>query len=274
MIDLHSHILPMVDDGASSISETVAILEKFARLGYSRIVATPHWAAGMPDVPATVIDEVATLGERIGIHLSVARECRIHPNLLTHIDRSPNLRVDGGNVVLVELPWGPVPTFTTGVFHALQRAGYRPVLVHPERHANLWEKDSPLDQLIDAGVPLQVNISSFVGHYGKGARDRAVALLQRGAIALVATDIHSPVELADTIPAAHRMLGNLVGKDVAAILTTHNPAALISNQPVTDLRLPAVGLFVDTSVLRSGGSLSGILGKSMQGLRAFARGSS
>lgn len=274
MIDMHSHILPMVDDGASSIKETVAILDHFGRLGYTRLVTTPHWAVGMPDVPAAVIDEVAGLAARNGIRLSMARECRIHPNLLTHIDRSPQLRVDGGNVVLVELPWGPVPGFTVGVFRDLQRAGYRPVLVHPERHSELWERDSPLDHLIDAGVPLQVNIGSFVGHFGKGARDRAVGLLQRGVVALVATDVHSPAGIEETLPAAHRMLGNLVGKDVAAILTTHNPGALLGGQHTIDLRSPAVGLFVDTAALRTGGSLAGIFGRSMQGLRAFARGSS
>jgi protein-tyrosine phosphatase len=146
------------------------------------------------------------------------------------------------------------------------------VLVHPERHAQLWEAGSQFQELIDAGVLLQVNLGSYVGHYGRGARDRAVSLLQQGVVTLVATDIHSAAELETSIPDAVRMLTNLVGKDVASVLSSGNPRALLTDQTVIDLRTGG-GLLVDTSVLRAGGPLSGILGKSMQGLRTFARGS-
>lgn len=208
VIDLHSHVLPMVDDGVSSFKEAAVVFERLVKLGYSGVVATPHWAVGMPTVPAATIEEVTALAEARGLALSVGRECRIHPDLAGHIQRTPQLRINGGNVVMVELPWGPVPGYATGVFRSLLRAGVRPVLVHPERHAQLWDAGSPLQEIIDAGVLLQVNLGSYVGQYGRGAQDRAVSLLQQGVVSLVATDIHSAAELETSIPAALRMLTN------------------------------------------------------------------
>ncbi len=271
MIDLHSHILPMVDDGVSSFKETSVAFESLVKLGYSGVVATPHWAVGVPVVPAETIEVAAVIAGSKGLALSVGRECRIHPNLLSHVQRMPQLRVGGGNVVMVELPWGPVPAYATDVFRSLLRAGYRPVLVHPERHQELWSEGSTLHDLVHAGVLLQVNLGSLVGQYGRRARDRAVSLLGQGMVSLVATDLHSPAEVETTIADAHRILTNLVGSDGAGVLTTHNPQALLRGEPVTGL--PSVkDLLVDTPAFRMGGPLSGILGKSIQNLRAFGRG--
>lgn len=271
MIDIHSHVLPMVDDGAASISETASILDGFARLGYSHVVATPHWAVGMPGVPEAIIDETSSLAARKGIGFSVARECRIHPNLLDHIERTPQLRVDGGNVVLIELPWGPVPDFAESVFGWVQRAGYRPVLVHPERHAPLWERDSPLQRLIDAGVLVQVNLGSLAGEHGTGARDRAVSLLEKGDVTFVATDIHSAADISTGVPHALTLLNNLVGTRIASILTTTNPQALLDNQPVINIGSDQHESTVDRSFLKDGGSLSAIWDKSIQNLRMLTR---
>jgi protein-tyrosine phosphatase len=271
MIDIHSHILPRVDDGASSSEETASLLEGFAALGYARVVATPHWAVGMPVISQALIDDIAGMAARRGIALSVARECRIHPNVLDHIERTPQLRVDGGNVVLMELPWGPVPDYAESVFGWVLRAGYRPVLVHPERHAPLWEGNSPLQRLIYAGVLVQVNIGSLTGEHGNGAQERAISLLEKGAVTLVATDIHRVSEIGTAVPHAHTMLNNLVGHQIASILTTSNPQALMDNQPVINIGSSEHDVVVDRSFLKDGGILTAIWGRSIQNLRMHTR---
>lgn len=271
MFDLHSHVLPMVDDGVSSINEAAAVFAGMAQLGYSDVVATPHWAVGMPEVPSATIEATASVAASHGITVTVGRECRIHPNLLDHIERTPQLRVNGGNVVLVELPWGPVPDFAESVFGWVMRAGYRPILVHPERHAPLWSRNSPLQRLIDAGVHVQVNLGSLAGEHGNGALNRAVSLLEDGAVTLVATDVHSTADIDNAIPYALTLLDKLVGTEQAAILTTTNPRALLDNQPVVDFRSGQYQVAVDRSVLKNGGSLSAIWGKSIQNLRMRAR---
>lgn len=256
MIDIHSHVLPMVDDGAGSIEECIAILDGFAALGYTQIVATPHWAVGMPDVSREIANAAIKAAADRGVKLSLARECRIHPKLLDHVLQNSWLRIDQGNAVLVELPWGAAPDFTVSVFRSLIMAEFQPVLVHPERHAQLWESNSPLERLVDSGIPLQLNIRSLVGGHGRETRDRAISLLERGYVAIVATDIHSATELDTSIPDAHSLLNNLVGEAIAARVTSSNPRALIEGRPVKNLCSEQIEINVERSWIEPEGFLA------------------
>lgn len=218
------------------MAETVEMLKAYSDLGFSRVVGTPHWAAGMSATSSQLIDEVRALAHDHNLRFSSARECRIHPNLVDILDQSPDLRIDGGEVVLVELPWGPVPYFTVSVFGALIRRGYRPVLVHPERHESLWKSDSPVGALVDMGVLLQVNLSSIIGQHGSTVFDQAISLLQSGVVAFVAGDSHSPNGVKTGVSKAIGALETLVGLDATSVLIEQNPYALMANQPVANLR--------------------------------------
>lgn len=254
MYDLHSHVLPKVDDGSKSIEETAALFSGMAEMGYMSVAATPHWAVGMPNISEDLIDETREVASANGISLSVARECRIHPTLTEHVLQNPQLRINGDNVVLVELPWGPIPHFTIPVFRSLLRSELRPVLVHPERHASLLNEDSPLDTLIDSGVILQMNIQSLTGLHGKDTRYRALSLLDQRKIDFVASDVHSENEIVDSLIPAHDILVKAVGEDISAILTTQNPQLLVENRPLLDLNSGEFEYDVDRSWLSEEGN--------------------
>lgn len=250
MIDIHSHVLPMVDDGASSWSETETLFSQMSGLGYTRIVATPHWAVGMPSIADRVVERARVLAANFHIDLSIARECRIHPRLLDHVRKIHQCRVDGGTVVLVELPWGNVPQYTVNVFMGLLRDGYRPVLAHAERHPELWEPNSPLDSLIGLGLPIQVNLSTIGGQHGRSAQRRAFSLLEQGKVALVASDIHSVDDVNEAIAEPLHLLKELVGDAALRTLTLHNPQALLESRSLVDLSDGSSGHSFDESVLK------------------------
>lgn len=248
MIDIHSHVLPLVDDGAGSWVETEALFSSMAALGYSQIVATPHWAAGMANVSSSVIDSATALAAKFGLALSLARECRIHPQLFDHVSKNPQLRVDGQDVVLVELPWEGVPSYTVSVFDRLLKNGYQPVLAHAERHPQLWDESATIRSLISRGVHIQVNLSGIGGQHGRGAQKRALGMLKRGEVSLVASDIHSAEDVGEAISRPLRLLQQAVGDEVSSILTRHNPKALLESRRLIDLADGSVEYSFDASV--------------------------
>lgn len=270
MIDIHSHVLPMVDDGSESWRETEAIFKKMAAFGYSRIVATSHWAVGMPDVADEIIERARGLAARFRLNLSIARECRIHPNLLDHVRSNPQYRIDGGNVVLVELPWGSVPQYTVPVLQELMGNGYQPVLAHPARHPQLWEHNSPLASLLALDVPLQVNLSTIGGYHGREAQTRAFSLLEQGTVSMVASDIHSAADVDEVIEQPLQLLEDLVGEEVFTTLTEHNPQSLLDSKPLIDLSDGSVHYSLDSSVMKRAVSADGMW-RRLFGALAFSR---
>lgn len=233
MIDIHTHVLPMVDDGSDSWLETEEIFHKMASLGYSGIVATPHWAVGMPNIHQAAIEQARDLAARYQIRLSMARECRIHPQLADQLAANAQLRFDGGAAVLVELPWGPLPPYTLPVFRRLIETGYRPVLAHPARHPELWEQGSPLEALLRMDVPVQVNLSTLAGSHGKSAQRRALRLIELGLVSIVASDIHAASDIDEMIVRPLRLLRDLVGPIASEMMLKHNPQMLLESRPVT-----------------------------------------
>lgn len=258
MIDIHSHVLPLVDDGSGSWRETEAIFSRMAALGYTRIVATSHWAVGMPDVADDILARARELAAIFRLRLSIARECRVHPNLLDYVKSNPQYRIDGGNAVLVELPWGPVPPYTVPVFRQLIQDGYRPILAHAARHSELWGHGSPLTALVGMGVSIQVNLSSIGGQHGRGAQKRALSLLDEGTVSLVASDIHSADDVNEAIEQPLQLLERLVGIEATRLLTWHNPQALLESRQLVKLSDGSVDYSLDTSLMRRITNTSGM----------------
>lgn len=238
MIDLHLHLLPGIDDGASSSSVTEAMLALAAELGFTRLVATPHLDGplnpGYQGQAETLTERTRAAGERHGVVIDQGYEIQLDPGLVHRLEAGEPSTLAKSRAVLVELPFAGWPNHAEQSLFELQAAGYRPLLAHPERYVAAQSDIGKVVDLAERGVMLQVTFSSLTGLFGRNAQHVAQTLLERDLATVLATDAHG---------AGHRLLAvekgiqraeELLGPERLAQLTRANPAALLADEPLPD----------------------------------------
>ena len=199
MIDIHSHILPGVDDGAADLDASVKLVRELASAGVTDIIATPHYVDEtnyVSEVSANskILKKLKTRlkKEKINVGIFLGNEIYISNRILGLLTDEAIAPLADSKYLLVELPLsGEFPSYYD-VLLELIREGYKVILAHPERYATFQKDFDLVLGLHDMGVLMQCNIGSFVGHYGKAARKVAEKLAKNDMIFAVATDIHHP----------------------------------------------------------------------------------
>jgi protein-tyrosine phosphatase len=231
MIDLHSHVLPGVDDGAGSLEQSLAILAAAAEDGITRIAATPHVRDDYPTAPETMERGVAELNR-------AARDAGVPVEVLTggELDLEHAARLDdaslaryglGGNprMLLLECPYTGWPLDLRERLFQLGTRGFSVVLGHPERNPDVQGDPELLRPLVDAGMLVQLTAGSVDGTLGARARKASRALLDGGLAHLVASDAHAPEVRAVGLAKACSSLND----DALARWLTHDvPASIVS----------------------------------------------
>lgn len=196
-VDLHSHLIPGIDDGAKTMEESLILIKGLADLGYRKIITSPHIMSGgynnTPEIILNGRDMVRQALKEAGIDVAFDAwaEYYLDETIMPKIEKR-NLLTMGDNYVLVELSYLMKSFSTTSYFYNLISNGYKVVLAHPERYPYYYSDD--LDEykmLKDQGVYFQLNISSLTGTYGDGARSTAQKLIDSDMIDFVATDLHN-----------------------------------------------------------------------------------
>jgi protein-tyrosine phosphatase len=228
MIDLHSHVLPGVDDGAPTLEVSLAILRAAASDGIEQLAATPHVRDDYPTPPETmerlvaeVNDAAADLGVRVlpGGELAVAHAARLDDDTLARFGLGGNPRV-----VLLETPYrGWALDIGTVVFD-LQARGFSVVLAHPERNPEVQERPKLLEPLVAQGVLVQLTAASVLGRMGDRARRASKELLDLDFAHLLASDAHAPEVRALGMASAVEALGD---NALARWLTVDVPEAVL-----------------------------------------------
>jgi len=201
VIDLHNHILFGMDDGPDTLSDSLKMAHQLSKCGYRYVVATPHTVPGTAWTPSTVSikDRIAKINEVVkdgGLDLKVlpGMEISFDPQLLNLLN-DKRLFALGGSIspcLLIEPPFHRLPLGWEQLVFEIISKDYTILLAHPERCAQLAENPKIVDHLIDAGVYIQVNWSSFLGKYGRSAKRTARHLAESGQIHCLATDAHNP----------------------------------------------------------------------------------
>lgn len=193
--DMHSHILPGIDDGAPDIETSVLLVEGLIRSGYQRLIATPHIMSDhYPNTSTSIKQALYILREelkkkQIDIPIDAAAEYMLDDNFEKLLDAGDLLTI-GTNLLLVETFFqSPPPNFQELLFK-MQLKNYGIILAHPERYHFINEDMVFLEDLKTKGVYLQVNALSFTGYYGKKEKMIAEKMLDAGLIDFVGTDIH------------------------------------------------------------------------------------
>jgi len=200
-VDLHSHLLPSLDDGASSIEESLEMICGLKELGFSKLIITPHICRDYYNNSAENIREAFqkfSANPKVRdceIALEVAAEYRLDDYFIELLNRGDLLSF-GGHHILVELPFFDAPRFINEIIFELQIRGYNVVLAHPERYL-YWKADfSRFLDLKDRDVYFQVNLMSFAGYYNPHAKKLANRFAAEGMIDFLGSDLHTPSALA------------------------------------------------------------------------------
>jgi protein-tyrosine phosphatase len=193
--DFHSHLLPGIDDGAQTPAESVVLITRLKKLGFSRLITTPHvrtdyFLNEASDIRARhsqfiQLPEVTALG----VTIEVAAEYYFDEHFIALVRRDELLSF-ADRRVLIETSTRQRPLGFTDIIKELRTAGYQPVLAHPERYAYGWEDVSHFEAWRAAGVSLQVNTTAFSGHYGGQIQKAAERLAERGMIDYLGSDCH------------------------------------------------------------------------------------
>ena len=183
--DLHSHLIPGIDDGAKNMDESLQLVRSLYALGYRRLITTPHTMMHrFPNSRDTILRGLENLRNAVdaaGIPVTIeaASEYYLDENFLSMV-RQKSLLTFGGNEVLFEMSYVIPPIELDKILFELQSHGYTPVLAHPERYLYLHKDEEGYARLKEKGVRFQVNINSLGGYYSKPVQNAAKTLVGKG----------------------------------------------------------------------------------------------
>ena len=219
-IDIHSHLLPGIDDGAQTIEDTIQLTNALQEFGFEQFITTPHimstvWKntkQGIENKLGITIEELNQ--NNIKIPIKAAAEYLIDTQFLSLFSNEP-LMVLKDNYVLVELNYINPLLQLYDILFDLQVAGYRPILAHPERYSYYHNDFEQYKKLKNAGCLFQLNLLSTVGYYGNPVTKTAEKLLRDGMIDFVGSDVHHQNHL-------NAFSKKILIKDVAPLKTAFN----------------------------------------------------
>jgi protein-tyrosine phosphatase len=194
--DMHSHILPGIDDGSPDIATSIHLIRSLSELGVRRSVATPHIIGDLyRNNPQTIaealkITKQACAAEGIDIELSAAAEYMLDDYFLELLQKAEPLLTIHKNILLTEISYAYNPPNLGDIVAAIVSGGYIPILAHPERYHYYQEDLDKYHQLKEMGFVLQVNVLSLIGYYGKKAEKAAKYIVEKDLAKLVGTDLH------------------------------------------------------------------------------------
>jgi protein-tyrosine phosphatase len=194
--DVHSHLLPGIDDGSPDLETSVHLIKGMKRLGYKKLITTPHimWDVykNTSDIILNKLQELKgrLADEQVDIEVQGAAEYFVDEHLVDLVEQKQPLLSFGNNFVLVEFSMVSQPFEWKKTLFEMQIYGYQPVIAHPERYSYLERNKDFYDELKSAGYLFQLNILSLSGLYGKSVAELARYLTKKGYYDLIGTDLH------------------------------------------------------------------------------------
>ena len=194
--DMHSHILPGIDDGAQDEEQSLQLIKGLQELGYDKFIATPHVLSDMfPNDRETITGALSKLSGVLGqnnqrVDLSAAAEYYLDDHFSALLESNTPLLTLTDKYVLVEFPFVSAPYNYKEQLFQLQLCGYQPVLAHPERYEYWHGKFSQYEKYFDQEIIFQLNINSLTGQYGPGVRRISERLIDKGMIQFLGSDCH------------------------------------------------------------------------------------
>ena len=235
MVDIHSHILPEVDDGPKSWDVCVAMCRAAAADGITHMVASPHANDRYHYDREYMQGLVAHLQELVGDRPKITLGCDFHlsyENLQDAFANPSRYVIGKTHYLLVEFSNYGVPQNTTDSFHKLGDRGITVVITHPERNPILRENLQRVVEWAEQGCIIQMTGSALTGFWGERTRRAAEWLLESQAVHVLATDAHDLEKRIPILSTSRGAAAQIVGDEVAEALVTDNPSAIVNDQPL------------------------------------------
>ncbi len=235
MIDVHSHLIPNVDDGSRSVSETVELIKEAKRAGFLDIILTPHFILNSyePDIQElllwkTKLQEVIDK-ERISVNLHLGMEVYITEEIINLIKQNKILTLENSKYLLMELPLNSSVQYLDNVIFKLTQNGIVPIIAHPERYRMVQGNPEIVKALIEKGCMIQSNFGSILGIYGKSAKTTIKYLLKNNLIHLLGTDTHKENTIYPKIEKAVNKIKKIIGEAGIEKLTFVNAKQILED---------------------------------------------
>jgi protein-tyrosine phosphatase len=250
VVDIHSHILPEVDDGSKSWDISVAMCKMAAEDGITHQVATPHandryhydreYLQGLVTHLQGLVGPMPALSLGCDFHLS-------YDNVQDALTDPSRYAIGNTHYMLVELSNYSVPPQTTDSFLKLGDCGMTVVITHPERNPILRESPQRVVEWAEQGCIVQMTGSALTGFWGERVRRVAQWLLERNAVHVLATDAHDTEKRVPVLSTAREAAAEICGEEVAEALVEANPRAIIENTPLPYFPRPVIGSYRKTT---------------------------
>jgi protein-tyrosine phosphatase len=246
VVDIHSHILPEVDDGPKSWDVSVAMCRAAAADGITDMVATPHANDRYPYDREYLAGLVAHLQRLVGDSPRLSLGCDFHlsyDNLQDALAHPTRYVIEGTRYLLVEFSNYSVPAQTTEYFVKLGNCGITPIITHPERNPILRENLGRVAEWADQGYVVQMTGSALTGFWGDRARRAALWLLEHQAVHVLSTDAHEMEKRVPILSTARDAVAEIYGQEIADALVEGNPRAIIANQSLPYFPRPVMASY-------------------------------
>ena len=234
LVDMHCHIVPLVDDGAQSVKEAFAMLRMEYEQGVRKIIVTPHFRREMFETsPETVKKHflvLRRLAEKIGPDLKVFLGCEFHANveMLNYLRSDRVYSMAGSRFVLTEFSASTEEKYIRARLYELLSSGYKPIVAHIERYRCMHDIDL-VEDLLNMGAYMQINADSVIGKNGHAAKKYCGRLLEDGLVQYIGSDCHGIKHRVVRIEDAYIYVSKKLGQQAADEIFIDNPQAILDN---------------------------------------------
>lgn len=237
MIDLHSHILPGIDDGSKDINETIEMARLAVSEGIKTIICTPHYIQYNEPYNKKQVELLIEetnerlISEGISLNLVAGHEIYMTPDLPKLVQDGEVATLNNSKYILIEFPMNDIPLYAEDVFYELRLMGLVPILAHPERYPMVMEDPNSLLKFLKLGVLCQANVGSIRGFFGERVQKAVIKLIEHNMIHFIATDAHGPKRRSPKIGGALEVIKQL-DPQLAEQLFYENPLKVYQNEEI------------------------------------------
>ena len=237
MIDFHSHIIPNIDDGSTSMKDTINMINEARQAGFTEIISTSHYIQKYYDLDCferekilDIIKKKVSEKKEINIKLYLGSEIYFTPEIIELIKNKKASTINDTRYLLFELPMNTKPLFVKEMVYELMQNGYIPIIAHPERYSYVQENIRYIEELAGMGVLFQSNYGSIIGMYGNSAKKTLKKLLKNNLISFLGSDVHRTGQIYPKIPKALKKLRKILSIEELEKLTTLNAQKVLKDE--------------------------------------------
>ena len=236
MIDVHSHIIPGVDDGSKSVEDTYNMILEAKNAGFTDIFATSHYMThyyepkGEELILWTKKIQELLIAKDININIHSGMEVYVSNSLDELIKNKKILKLENSKYLLMELPINSPINNLDHILFILEALSIKLILAHPERYVYVQDNPKLIDEYIEKGILLQCNYGSIIGQYGLKSKQIMKKMLKKGQVHFLGSDCHRPNGIYKNIPQAVDKIKSIIGEEEFDKISTKNPMKILENR--------------------------------------------